>query len=132
MTDYTVARRNDVLNYWRGAGAPPAISGVYLELFNGDPQSGGASVQSTITGSANRTNVTSAMGAASSGSSTNASVITVTAAAVSGATVTHLAIYDAVTSGALICSHALSTGNLVVSTGNPVQINANGLTLSLA
>lgn len=132
MPDFSVAMRNRCVDYLRGAGAPTAITAIYAELFNGDPQASGSSVQNTVTGSAARTNITSAMAAASSGASTNSTTITITAAAVGGATVTHLAVYDASTGGNLIASHALTSGNLTVTAGNPVQINASGIVLTIA
>lgn len=132
MADIPATIRNRLVDYLRGAGAPTAISGIYLELFNGDPQGAGSSVQSAVTGSSTRTNVTSALGAASSGASTNASTITITASASGSATVTHVGLYDASSAGNLLASHALTSGTLSVSATNPVQINASGLTLSIA
>lgn len=132
MADLTTAYRNAVANYLRGGGAPTAISGIFLDLFNGDPQGAGSSVLATLTGSATRPNITSAIGAASGGASTNAAQIDVEAAADAGATITHLALYDAATSGNLIWSDALTGGNQVITTGNPIVIPANGLTLTVA
>lgn len=131
MPDLTTAMRDRVVNYLRGAGAPAAIGGIFLDLFNGDPQAAGTSIMTAITGSANRVNITAAMGASATGASTNTSTITVTNSATGAGTATHMAIYDAVTGGNLIASHALTSGNLVVSAGNAVQVNPSGVTLSI-
>jgi hypothetical protein len=130
MADVTTAYRNAITNYLRGNGAPTAISDVFLDCYNGDPQGAGSSVLATITGSATRASVKAALGASSGGVSTNASPITVTASASGGATITHLALFDAATAGNLICSHALTSGNQVVTATNPVTVPASGLTIT--
>jgi hypothetical protein len=130
MPDLPVAMLNRVANYLRGGGQPTSITGVFLDIFNGDPQGAGASVLATITGSASRPNITASLGAAANGVSTNAAVINITSSAAAGGTITHLAFYDAATGGNLIASKVLSSGNMVVTAGNAVQINANGISLS--
>jgi hypothetical protein len=124
--------RDRLVNYLRGAGAPTAIGGIWLEMFNGDPQAGGASIQAAVTGSANRLDVKAALGASANGVSTNAAVVQLVAAAAAGGTFTHGAFYDAQTAGNLIGSHALTGGNIVITAGNAVQVNAGGLTLTIA
>lgn len=131
MATLTTAYLNAVVNYLRGNGAPTAIGDIFLDLFNGDPQSGGSSVLNTLTGSSTRPSIKSAMGASSGGVSQNAALLTVIDPAVAGATVTHVAIYDAATAGNLVASHALSANQAFVA-GNPVQFNAAGLQISLA
>jgi hypothetical protein len=131
MADLPNAVRNRLVDYLRGAGAPAAVAGIYLDLFNGDPQAAGTSVLAAVTGSANRLNVTAALGAAVNGVSTNAAVINIITTATGGATVTHMGMYDAAAAGTLLASHALTSGNLVVTTGNAVQINASGLSLAI-
>lgn len=131
MADLPTAIRNRLVDYLRGAGAPAAVAGVFLDLFNGDPQAAGASVLAAVTGSATRPTVTGSLGAAANGSSTNAAVVNITSAAAGGGTITHMALYDAATGGNLLASHALTSGNMVVTAGNAIQINAAGLTLSI-
>ena len=131
MADFSLTVRNRIVDYVRGGGSSSAINGNFLDLFNGDPQASGSSVLLTITGSSSRPNITSNMSAASAGATANSSLITIANAAVGGATVTHIAVYDAATGGNLLYSHALTSGNVTVTAGNPVQINANGLTFSV-
>lgn len=134
MADITQAYRQAIVNYLRGAGAPTAITNLYLDIFNGDPQSGGSSVLATVTGSATRSSVASALGAASAASpsvSSNAALITVSAAASAGATITHIALYDAATAGNLVGSKALTSGSQTVATGNPVTVPALALSISI-
>lgn len=131
MSVIVTAYENAVLNYLRGAGAPTAIAGLYLDLYNGDPQGAGTSVLSTITGSATRSSITSAMGAAASGSTTNPSTITVTSSAAAGATVTHVALFDAATGGNLLMSGALTAPKTVTVT-DVVEFLASALTIALS
>jgi hypothetical protein len=131
MSDFTTSVRNRFVDYVRGAGAPAAIAGLFLDLYNGDPQGAGASVLATITGSANRASVGASFGAAANGLTQNTAVITPTAAAVAAGTVTHVAFFDAATGGNLIASHALTSGTLTVNSGNGVQFNTGALTLSI-
>lgn len=133
MVDFTQAYRQAAVNYFRGNGAPTAISDVFVDIFNGDPQGAGSSVLNTVTGSATRPSVKSALGAASAASpsvSTNSSLFSLSASASADATITHLALYDAATSGNLIASHTLTSGSQTVLTGNPVTIPASGLKIS--
>jgi len=134
MADITQAYRQAIVNYLRGNGAPTAISDVFLDLYNGDPQGAGSSVLATLTGSGTRSSVKAALGAASAADpsvSQNAAQIAVTASAAAGATVTHLAIFDASTAGNLIASKALTGGTQVVVTGNPVNVPATSLKFSV-
>ena len=134
MADITQAYRQAIVNYLRGNGAPTAISNVYIDIYNGDPQSGGTSVLSTVTGSATRPSVASALGAATAASpsvSSNASTISISASASAGATITHIALFDSATGGNLIASHALTSGSQTVVTGNPVSVPASGLSISI-
>ncbi len=120
---------NAVTDYLRGAGAPVAITALYLDLYNGDPQGAGSSVLSTITGSATRSNIASSMGAATLGVSTNSATITITASASGSATVDFVAFFTASTAGTLIMSHALDVSKSV-TTGDTVEFAASALTIS--
>jgi hypothetical protein len=134
LADITQAYRQAIVNYLRGAGAPTAISNLYIDIFNGDPQGAGTSVLLTVTGSATRPSVASALGAASAASpsvSTNASLITLSASASGGATVSYIGLYDAATGGNLVGSHALTSGSQTVTAGNPVTVPASGLSISI-
>lgn len=132
MADITQAFRQSIANYLRGAGAPTAIAGLFVDLYNGDPQGAGTSVLSTLTGSATRPSA--GLGAASAADpsvSTNAAQVTFTAAATGGATVTHVAFFTAATAGTLVASHALTGGTQTITAGNPVNAPAGSLTVSV-
>lgn len=129
MSTLTTTYLNAVANYLRGAGAPVAITALYLDLYNGDPQGAGSSVLSTLTGSSTRTDVASSMGAASGGVSTNTATITITASASGSASVSYVAFFTASTAGTLIMSHALATSRSV-TTGDTVEFAASDLSIS--
>lgn len=134
MADIVTAYRQAIVNYLRGNGAPTAIADVFLDIYNGDPQGAGSSVLATVTGSATRSSVKAALGAASSASpsvSTNAGAVTISASASAGATITHIAIFDAATAGNLIASRALTSGPQTVVTTNPVSVPISGLSISI-
>lgn len=134
MADITQAYRQAIVNYLRGNGAPTAIGDVFLDIYNGDPQGAGTSVLATVTGSATRGSVKSALGAASAAApsvSSNAATIAVSASAVAGASISHIALFDAATAGNLLASHALTSGTQTVVTGNPVSVPAAGLSISI-
>ena len=80
-------------------GDGPTIgASFYLDLYDGDPDQGGDSVLSTLTGSATRTNYASVM-AASGSLATNDTAITITETAEASAVVAWLVIFDAATAG---------------------------------
>lgn len=134
MADVTQSYRQAMVNYLRGNGAPTAIADVFLDIYNGDPQAAGSSVLATVTGSATRSSVKAALGAASAASpsvSTNAGAITISSSAAAGATISHIALFDASTAGNLIASHALTGGTQNIVTGNPVSVPISGLSISI-
>jgi hypothetical protein len=132
MADVVQTFRQAIANYLRGNGAPTAIAGCFVDLYNGDPQGAGSSVLSTLTGSATRPSA--GLGAASAADPsvcTNASQVSFTAAASAGATVTHVAYFTAATGGSLIASQTLTGGTQVITAGNPVVAPASSLQISV-
>lgn len=130
MSVIAATYQNAIVNYLRGAGAPPSISAAYLDLYNGDPTAGGVSVLLTITGSATRQSITSSMTAAAAGISTTTG-ITVTTGAVGSANITHVCLFNASTGGNLVLSNNLASP-VSVSVFDPVQFDASHLTISLS
>lgn len=134
MSDITQAYRQAIVNYLRGAGAPTAITNLFIDIYNGDPQSGGSSVLASGTGSATRLNVSTALGAASSAApsvSTNAALVTLTSSAAAVVTITHIALFDAATAGNMVGSHALTSGAQSSVIGSPITVPAAGLSISI-
>ena len=130
MAELTATYLNAVVNYLRGAGAPVAISAVYLDIYNGNPQNSGTSVLSAITGSATRSSITSSMGTASNGISANTILISVTSSASGPGIVSYVALFDAATSGNLIMSVALAAP-LSVQLTDKVEFDIGTLEITL-
>jgi hypothetical protein len=127
-----------ILTWVKGTSFPAALSTVYVQLHSGEPGTAGTNnnIQSTITGSANRTSVTTStfggVGAATGGGFeiTNNNPVQITTNAAGNATVTHFGIWDAVTGGNFLASGSLSSSVDVVN-GDTVQFNAAALAVRL-
>lgn len=105
-----------------------SVSVMYLDLFNGDPASGGVSVLSAITGSAVRTDVAASLTTVS-GIAETTDVLTVAAASASTTNVNYVAFYSAALAGTLLVSGPVSATSPTVTSGTTVQFNA--LTLQI-
>ncbi|HAX04203.1 MAG TPA: hypothetical protein DCX77_00880 [Acidimicrobiaceae bacterium] len=125
-----------VLSWVKGAPFPTALSNVYISLHSSDPGDAGANgdVTSTITNSANRTQISSAALSAVVGASgggfevTNTGVVQLTTSAnnTSPITVTHFGVWDAASGGNFLASGAL-TSSVDVEVGDTVQFNIGAM-----
>lgn len=129
MAEFTNAAINPMLNWLTGNANPAAVATRYITVFNGDPTSGGTEVINTITGSANRQNMTTAMAAASGGSAASNALITFTTSAVAGATVNYVAEYDAITAGNLLAYTPVTSKTVAI--GDGLSILTGNLTFSI-
>lgn len=103
---------------------------AYLDLFDGDPTDGGASILETITGSATRTNVFADLEADADDVLLNPEVITVTSSSLSVSNVSYVGIYSAATGGTLLASGAVSATYPTIADGTAVQFNQLGLSIA--
>jgi hypothetical protein len=62
---------------------------------------------------------------------TNTAAITITSSAASGATATHVAVFDTITGGNMLFAGAL-TASKTIATGDEVKFNASALALTVA
>lgn len=110
-------------NDWTGPEA------TYVALFTSNPNPDGSGTEVTTSGSAySRQAITwSAVGGGNTAN--NSADITFPAATSNWGTVTYAAIFDAVTSGNLLCFAPL-TSSTAVNTGNIFKFPATDLTLS--
>lgn len=129
MAAFVATVRNTMLDWLTGKTTPAAVATRYITTFNGDPQSGGTENINTLTGSANRVNMTTAMAAAAAGSAASNADITFTASAVGAATVNFVAEYDAITGGNLLASVAVTSK--AVGIGDSLKILSTFLTFSI-
>lgn len=133
MADITGAQRAVMIDWLTGKTTPAAVANRFITVFNGDPQGAGSEVLNTISGSATRPQLTSAIGACntSTGVATSTGDITFTNSAVAGATIDHVAMYSASTGGTLMASSPTNASRTVVI-GDSVKILTGALTIGLA
>lgn len=129
MAEFSSAAINAMLDWLVGNATPAAVATRYITVFNGDPTSGGTEVINTITGSANRQNMTTAMAAAAAGAVASDTLITFTTNAAGGATVNYIAVYDAQTGGNLLAYTPVTSKT--VAAGDGLSILSGNLTFSI-
>lgn len=110
------------INWLTGAASFPATIPRYAALFNGDPAGAGVEVTATLAGA--RPSISIATASASNAA--NAAALNLGPAKGSAA-VSYLAIFDGLTGGNLICSHANGSGALNIAAGAPLSIPGGGL-----
>lgn len=129
MPAFTNTPINAMLDWLTGQTTPAAAATRYITTFNGDPQGAGTENIATLTGSANRIDMTTAMAAASSGTCVSDTDITFTNSAVGGATVDYVAVYTAITGGTLYASAQVTSKT--VGVGDSLKILSGNLTFSI-
>lgn len=129
MADFVASSRNEMLDWLTGEANPPAVATRYITIFDGDPQGAGSEVINTVTGSANRQDMTTAMAAASGGSAASDTDITFTNSAVGAADVDYVAVYDAQTGGNLMASTQVTSK--AVGIGDSLKILSGQLTFAI-
>lgn len=106
-----------------------SVATAYLDLFNGDPTSGGSSVLAAITGSATRTNIAASLTTVS-GVAVNPDFIVITSASANQTNISYVGIFNAASGGALLMSGPVSASPTIAD-GNPVQFDPLGLNINL-
>lgn len=107
---------------------------AYLGLFTSDPTDSASGTEVSGSGYA-RIRIDNKMAAATTGSD-NSSIVSnadITFSAASGGdfgTITHIGIFDALTSGNLL-AHGALTSSKVISDGDTFQINSGSLTITI-
>lgn len=106
-----------------------SVATVYLDLFDGDPETIGQSILLSITGSATRTDVASSLTTVS-GIAQNTSPLTVVSSSLATTNVSYVGIYSAASGGALLASSPVSASPSITS-GAAVQFPSLGLTINI-
>ena len=108
-----------------------SASVLYLDLFDGNPASGGLSVLAAITGSATRTDIAAQM-TTNAGLAQNTNVISVTSSVVAlTANLSYIAFYNAPTGGTRLVSGPVSVTFPTITQGAAVAFPAQALTINL-
>jgi hypothetical protein len=121
----------DAITAWiNGTTFPSAPTATYVQLYSQDPTDEGSATGALYT----RISVASGgwtRGTGGAGTLSNTGVITITSSAASGATATHVAVFNAITGGNLLFYGALSASKSI-GVGDEVKFNALQLTLTVA
>ncbi len=126
MAEFTDYAENKILNLMRNTAWTNFAA--YVALFTTATADDGTGTE--VSGGSYARELAD-LSEASGGASSNAADITFTAATASWGTVTHVAIYDAVTAGNMIMHGALDVSKAVAS-GDIFKINAGDLDVTVA
>jgi hypothetical protein len=127
FSDYLEDQITGWINGTTFATAPTA---TFVQLYSQDPTDEGSATGALYT----RISVASGgwtRGTGGAGTLSNTGVITITSSAASGATATHVAVFNAITGGNLLFYGALSASKSI-GVGDEVKFNALQLTLTVA
>lgn len=125
-TDASTAHLEAVFSYPGGD-----VSVAYLDIFDGDPMSGGVSVLASITGSVTRTNIAASL-TTISGVARNPAQIVVAAASGATTNTNYMGLYSASISGALMIHGPLHVRGQTVSAGRPVVFSPVAINIDLS
>jgi len=129
MSAFVATVTSNIMINWMTAQATPAATATrYITIYNGDPQGTGTEVISTVTGSSTRPSITFA--AASGGSASSNATVTFTTNAAGGATVDHVAIMTAATSGNIMASAAVTSKT--ITAGDSLSIASGNATVQIS
>ena len=121
----------DQITGWiNGSAFASAPTSTFVQLYSQDPTDAGSATGALYT----RIAVTAGgwtRGTGGAGTLTNTAAITITSSAASGATATHVAVFDTITGGNMLFAGAL-TASKTIATGDEVKFNASALALTVA
>lgn len=121
----------DQITGWiNGSAFASAPTSTFVQLYSQDPTDAGSATGALYT----RVAVAAGgwtRGTGGAGTLTNTAAITITSSAASGATATHVAVFDTITGGNMLFAGAL-TASKTIATGDEVKFNATALTLTVA
>jgi hypothetical protein len=128
MSVLTPTSAASVIN-WMTGNATATTSTRYIAMYAGDPTAGGVEQTFNLTGATTRTNITSSIPSASSGSVTNNVAIVITASTIIACSVNYFAIMSAATGGIVVAYKPITLINLGV--GDSLTIPIGSLTIAI-
>ena len=121
----------DQITGWiNGTTFATSPTATFVQLYSQDPTDAGSATGALYT----RISVAAGgwtRGTGGNGTLTNTGVITITSSAASGATATHVAVFDAITGGNMLFAGSLAASK-TITTGDEIKFNASQLTLTVA
>ena len=133
MAGFTTFLQQELLDHIGGNGAYTAPT-PYVGLYTAAPSDAGGGTEVTGGSYARQavaTGASSGWDAASGGATQNTAMVTFPTATANWGTVTHVGLFDAITSGNLLMHGALSASQ-TINNGNIFRFNAGDLDISLA
>lgn len=127
MTAFSNYLENEILDHTLGVGSYTMPVAVYLALFTTNPTDAASGTEVSGSGYA-RQAIT--FGAAASGVSANTSAETFTASGGNFGTITHMALFDASSSGNMLYYGALNASK-TINDGESFVVNIGALTITL-
>ena len=122
---------NEILDHIFGKGTYTPPSNIYVALSTTDPTDSGSGISEPSGGSyARKSTAPADWDAAVSGTVDNANAITFVEATGSWGTITHFALYDALTGGNMLAHGALATSK-IIDDGDVASFAAGDLDVSL-
>jgi len=119
-----------LLDWLMTTGSAARPTAWYVALFTAAPSDSGGGTEVSA-GGYSRKSVTFNAASTPGGSTTNSNTVTWTASGAGFGTVSHVGIFDSLTSGNLLWHGALTTAR-VVNDGDTIRFVSNNLTLALA
>jgi hypothetical protein len=120
---------DEITGWINGTTFDAAPTSTFVQLYSQDPTESGSATGALYTrvavAAGGWTRVTSGVA-----SLANTTAITITSSAPSGATATHVAVFDAITSGNMLFYGALAASK-VIATGDEIKFNATTLVLTV-
>lgn len=121
----------DQITGWiNGSAFASAPTSTFVQLYSQDPTDAGSATGALYT----RVAVAASgwtRGTGGAGTLTNTAAITITSSAASGATATHVAVFDTITGGNMLFGGLLAAPK-TIATGDEVKFNASALALTVA
>ena len=121
----------DQITGWiNGSAFASAPTSTFVQLYSQDPTDAGSATGALYT----RVAVAAGgwtRGTGGAGTLTNTAAITITSSAASGATATHVAVFDTITGGNMLFGGLLASPK-TIATGDEVKFNASALSLTIA
>lgn len=123
-----------IATWLAGGAAPTQLTTVFLDVYSTLPAedgTGGISVMTALTGSANRKSLTTATSFTATNDVVRNNLIELTTNA-GACTIVGFAIWTANTSGSMIYYGTVSSSPVTIGAGDTVRFDANSITLTVA
>lgn len=129
-SDMSLYLGNKVLRWLAGNAMPTAPATVYLALFNGDPQAAGSEITTSVRAAGRLAITWSALASGTGNTFENNGAIDFGNSANGSLSCSHIAIFDASSSGNRLWSKAVTGGPLSIALGSSVKVNSGDLDLT--